>query len=90
MFFFYNGKKYAGASAVEIVRQMEHDAKDYPRQGTLRDFLRWTYVRLADHVPKRELDMPSHLADETLAFSFLCLLDEYGIGRLPVPHETGT
>ncbi len=83
MLFFYDEKEYAGTSAVEIVRQMERDAKGYPRQGsTLRNFLRWSYARLADHVPMRELDTPAHLAEETLAFGFLCLLDEYNIGRL--------
>lgn len=30
----------------------------------------------------RELDLGAHLADETLAFSYLCLLERHGIGRL--------
>jgi hypothetical protein len=83
MVFSSNGKEYAGATAAGIVREMERDARAYPhRGGTLRAFLRWSLDGLADRVHMRELDLGAHLADETLAFSYLCLLERYGIGRL--------
>jgi hypothetical protein len=83
MVFIYDGKEYASATATEIVREMERDAGAYPhRDGTLRAFLRWSLDGLADRVHMRELDLGAHLADETLAFSYLCLLERYGIGRL--------
>jgi len=84
MVFIYNGKEYRGATAIEIVRELERDARDYRRQGgALRDFLGWSLAGCADRIPMRELDQPAHLSDETLAFSYLCLLDEYDVGRLP-------
>jgi hypothetical protein len=83
MVFIYDGKEYAGATAAEIVREMERDAGAYPhRGGTLSAFLRWSLDGLADRVHMRELDLGTHMADETLAFSYLCLLERYGIGRL--------
>ncbi len=83
MVFNSNGKEYAGATSVEVVREMERDADAYPRRGdTLREFLRWSLAGLADRVHMRELDLGAHLADETLAFSYLCLLERHGIGRL--------
>ncbi|HYG09649.1 MAG TPA: hypothetical protein VD835_06725 [Pyrinomonadaceae bacterium] len=83
MVFIYDGKEYAGATATEIVRAMERDAGAYPHSGgTLRAFLRWSLDELADRVHMRELDLGAHLADETLAFSYLCLLERYSIGRL--------
>jgi hypothetical protein len=90
MVFIGNGKEYAGATSVEVVREMERDADAYPhRGGSLRAFLRWSLDGLADRIHMRELDIGAHLADETLAFSYLCLLDQHGIGRLedaPLPH----
>jgi len=84
MVFNSNGKEYAGATSVEVVREMERDEDAYPHHGdTLREFLRWSLAGLADRVHMRELDLGAHLADETLAFSYLCLLDEYDVGRLP-------
>ena len=90
MVFIHKGKEYAGATAVEIVRAMERDADGYRHQGgTIRSFLRWSLARLADQIHMRELETGAHLSDETLAFSYLCLLDEHGIGRLPdmPPHR---
>lgn len=85
MIFFYNGKEYSGTTAVEIVREMERDAQGRPhRGGTVRDFLSRSLSGLADRIHARELDIGAHLSDETLAFSYLCLLDEYDVGRLQV------
>ena len=84
MIFIYRNKKYLGKSAVKIVRAIERDTAEYSnRNGAIEDFLIWSLARLADRIPMRELDQPAHLSDETLAFSYLCLLDEYDVGRLP-------
>jgi hypothetical protein len=45
---------------------------------------------MADRIPQRELDVSAKLSDETIAFNYLCLLDNYGVGNLydtrpPVP-----
>ncbi|HLM56172.1 MAG TPA: hypothetical protein VK422_08565 [Pyrinomonadaceae bacterium] len=83
MVFVCDGKEYVGATSVEVVREMERDAVAYPhRGGSLRAFLRWSLAGLADRVHMRELDIGAHLTDETLAFGYLCLLDQHGIGRL--------
>ena len=83
MNFIYDGKDYQGKTATEIVRGLERDAPFYPHQGgALRDFMRWSLTRFADRIHTRELDLSERLADETLAFSYLYLLDEYGIGHL--------
>ena len=83
MVFTSNGKEYAGATCVEVVRELERDAAAYQDHGgTLRAFLRWSLAGLADRVHMRELDLGAHLTDETLAFSYLCLLERHGIGRL--------
>lgn len=83
MVFICNGKEYAGTTSVEVVREMERGADAYPhRGGTLRAFLRWSLAGLADRIHMRELDIGAHLTDETLALSYLCLLDQNGIGRL--------
>ena len=81
---FKNGmKQYCGASATEIIREMERDAAEYPgKGGTLHQFLMWSLARLGDRIPLRELDLNSQLSEDTLALSFLCLLEEYRLGDL--------
>ncbi|HWT02734.1 MAG TPA: hypothetical protein VN256_20975 [Pyrinomonadaceae bacterium] len=86
MIFVYEGKEYAGATAVEVVRGMDGDARLCPEQYfSVRVFVGNSLARLADRIHQRELDAGAHLSDEALAFSYLCLLDEYGIGQLHVP-----
>jgi hypothetical protein len=76
-------KSYCGSSATEIVQEMERDAEGYPHKGgTLHQFLTWSLAQLGDRIPLRELDLNIQLNDETLAFSYLCLLDEYHLGEL--------
>ncbi len=85
MLFILNDKTYSGETAVEIVRAIERDASDYmPRSVRLQDFLEWSLARLADAIPLRELEISPHLGDETVAFNYLCLLDNYGLGTLCV------
>ena len=83
MIFLYSSKEYAGATAIEIVREMARDVNETTAyDGTIRDFLCRSLARLGDRIHMRELGASSHLSDETLAFNYLCLLDEYDIGRL--------
>lgn len=89
MRFRINGRDYAGASALEIVRALMRDAKDGVREwSSLRDFLQWAHRELRDSVPTRELYVSDRLDDETLALNYLCLCDEYGVGQLyDASHE---
>jgi hypothetical protein len=90
MVFFYNGKEYAAASAVEIVSAMALDAGcESPHGGTLRSYLTRALGGLADRVHMRELDAGVHLPDEALAFNYLCLLDEHDLGRLDTSAPGG-
>lgn len=83
MIFKLNDKSYTGETAVEIVRAVERDASDYPsRGGTIQEFLAWSLAQMADSIPERELDVSPHLSDETVAFNYLCLLDNYKVGAL--------
>ncbi len=82
MIFCTDGKKYEHESAVEIVRELERDAADYPhRGGTLRQFLRWSLAQMDDRVPQRELDVSDWPNHEKLALSYLYLREEYGLGE---------
>ncbi len=81
MIFIYNSKKYLGKTAVRIVRAIERDTAEYANQSeTIQDFLIWSLARMADRIPERELDVSPNLSDETIAFNYLCLLDNYEVG----------
>lgn len=81
MIFNLNGKTYYGEAALEIVRAVEMDAAEYGcRGGPIRQFLLWSLNQPHNCVPPRELDLSQTLADEPLALSYLCLLDECGVG----------
>lgn len=81
MIFIYNSKKYLGKTAVRIVRAIERDTAEYENQSeTIQDFLIWSLAGMADRIPERELDVSPNLSDETIAFNYLCLLDNYEVG----------
>ena len=83
MRFRINGTEYAGASALDIVEAMRLDAAGGGRgRSSPREFLRWAHAELRERVPARELDVSDRLDDDTLALSYLCLCDEYGVGEL--------
>ena len=83
MIFSTRNKNYYGATALEIVRQMESDAKDYPHQGqSIRRFLKWSLRRYASRLPQRDTDLSDRMKDEELALHYLYLRDEYGAGKL--------
>jgi hypothetical protein len=83
MRFRIDGTEYAGASALDIVEAMRREAS---RKGhecpTPLEFLRRAHAELRERVPARELDVSERLSDDTLALSYLCLCDEYGVGEL--------
>jgi hypothetical protein len=86
MIFIFKDKIYSGETAVEIIREIERTATDYEAcRARVPDFLMWSLARLADVIPLRELEISPHLSDETNAFNYLCLLDNYGLGTL---HQT--
>lgn len=90
MIFQFKEKKYRGASALDIVRALESDAKDYPHRGqSVRKFLRWSLERLGNRLPPRDLDLSDRLEADALALSYLCLRDEYGVGKLTIGAENG-
>ncbi len=90
MIFRVEGKDYSGESALEIVRMMERDAKHYPHRGrSIRLFLRWSLERLGHRLPPRDLDLSDRLEDNELAFSYLCLRDEFDAGKLSVDPANG-
>lgn len=82
MRFRIDGREYAGASALEIVRAMQRDAaRGVPACPSPREFLRRAHAELGDRVPARELDVSERLDEETLALGYLYLCDEYGVGE---------
>jgi hypothetical protein len=81
MIFNLNGKTYYGESALEIVRAVEMGATEYDCcGGPIRQFLLWSLNQPHSGVPPRELDLSETLPDEPLSLSYLCLLDECGVG----------
>jgi hypothetical protein len=85
MRFFYESKEYEGGSAVDILRAMEKDLGLCADQRfSVKAFVGRSLAGMADRIHQRELDAGDHLSEETLAMNYLCLLDEYGIGRLEI------
>lgn len=84
MIFRFNDKEYRGATAIEVVAQMERDETDFAAQndGTLRQFLEWSLKKLSDRLPPRELELSPRVSDEVQAHSYLSLRHDYGIGEL--------
>ena len=83
MIFSIHGKIYYGKSAVEVVREIALDSIDYAGSvASIRQFLSWSLDQQRNGIPPHELNLSERLGDEPLALSYLCLLDEYGIGSL--------
>ena len=87
MIFRIKGVNYSGTSAIDVVRDLERDDKDYRCHGDpIRQYLIWSLEQLSSSVPPRDLDLSDRLEDETLALGYLLLLDEYGVGEV-VAHN---
>ena len=89
MIFRRGEKEFSGTSAVNLVRALEREDKEYQHcGGSIRQYLSWSLKQLKGSVPPRDLDVSDRLDDEALALAYLVLLDEYGIGQLIGPTET--
>jgi hypothetical protein len=89
MIFRLQEKEVSGTSAVDIVRALEREDKEYRHcGGPIRQYLSWSLNRLGGSVPARDLDVSDRLEDEALALAYLVLLDEHGMGELIGPTET--
>lgn len=85
MLFITKTRQFKGDTAVDIVRKMESDSVEYGgKGGIIREFLIWSLERMANEIPRRELDVSPDLDDETNAYNFLCLLDNFHLGTF---HE---
>jgi hypothetical protein len=77
----------SGRSAIEVVRALERNDREYRYcGGPIRRYLRWSLNKLSGSVPPRDLDLSDRLDEETLALGYLLLLDEYGVGEI-VEHN---
>ena len=78
-------RRYEGDTAVDIVLALAKDAVLVEGEPVeVRSYVEAAIERLEDLVHRRELATAWQLSDEAVAFNFLCLLDEYGLGRLRV------
>ena len=85
MIFRFNDKEYRGATAVEVVAQMERDDADFAAVqsgGTIQEFVKWSLKKLSDRLPPRELDLSPRVSDEVQAHGYLSLRHDFGIGEL--------
>lgn len=83
MKFRIENKEYTGATATEIVGGLARDAAGFTARGSnlIREFLQWSLENLSDRLPERELALSSRMNDESLAFNYLSMCGEYGIGE---------
>ena len=82
MVFRTDNNEYPG-TALEIVRALESDSKDYPYRGEpVWKFLKWSLERLSKQIPPRDMHLSKRMKVEELALSYLCLRDEHGAGQL--------
>lgn len=89
MVFRLGEKEFSGTSAVNVVRALERNNKEYPHcGGSIRQYLSWSLNQLGSSVPPRDIDVSDRLEDEALALGYLLLLDEYGLGELIGPTES--
>ena len=80
--------EYRGTTALDIVRALESDTKDYPHRGeTVWAFLKWSLQDLSKQIPPRDMHLSKRMTAEELALSYLCLRDEYGAGKLLIDRR---
>lgn len=88
MIFRFNDKEYKGATAIEVVEQIERDDAEFAAahcrktSGTIQEFVKWSLKKMSDRLPPRELDTSPRLDDEVQAHGYLSLRHDYGIGEL--------
>ena len=83
MIFRLQEKEVNGTSAVDVVRALEREDKEYRHcGGPIRQYLSWSLTRFGSSVPARDLDPSDRLEDEAVALDYLLLLEEYGVGKI--------
>ncbi len=86
MIFRFQNKEYKGATAIEVVEQMEHDEAEFAHAartgGTIQEFVKWSLKKWSDRLPPRELEISSRVDDESQARGYLSLRHNYCIGEL--------
>ncbi len=84
MIFRFKNKEYKGATAVELVEQMQRDDTDFvvSNGGSIQEFVRWSLRKLSDRLPPREPDLSPRVSDEIQARGYLSLRHDYDIGEL--------
>ena len=88
MVFQVDKTEYRGSTALDIVRAMESDAREYPNRGhPLQEFLQWSLESLSNQIPPRDLHL-SRVKAEELALHYLCLRDEFGAGKLLIDRDS--
>ena len=89
MMVFRTGKReYRGSTALDIVRALESETREYPHRGKpIQIFLQWSLESLSEKIPPRELHLSGRVKAEELALNYLCLRDEYGAGKLLIDRE---
>jgi len=89
MIFRRQEKEFSGTTAVNVVRALERDDKEYKHcGGSIRQYLSWSLNQLGSRVSSRDLEVSDRLEDEALALGYLLLLDEYDMGELIGPTQT--
>ena len=84
------GKEYCGRSALEIVDELKRETHGLEVKLTAREFILKSFAELRHRIPLGQLDTTGRMDDETFAFSYLYLRDEYGVGELlEVPNRNG-
>jgi hypothetical protein len=87
MVFRLREKTFAQGAAIEVLRALEREDRDYPYSGgPIRSYLIWSLSRFNGSVPLRDLDLSDRLEDESSALGYLLLLDEYGVGKIVGPN----
>jgi hypothetical protein len=89
MVFRVDKKDYRGGTALEIVRALELETREYPHRGQpVPKFLKWSLQAHSRKIPPRDMHLSKRMETEELALSYLYLRDEYGAGKLLIgPDE---
>jgi hypothetical protein len=88
MVFRVDKKDYRGGTALEIVRALELETREYPHRGQpVPKFLKWSLQALSKQIPPRDMHLSKRMKVEELALSYLCLRDEYGAGQLLIDRD---
>ena len=84
MIFRFGNKEYRGATAIEVVAQIQQDDTDFSTYagGTTRHFIEWSLKKLSDRLPPRELDLSPRVSEEVQAQGYLSLRHDFDIGKI--------